>query len=249
MAQLNNAASRTLMCGASLVAVLWLVLFHHLARAQQPEPFDPMKILSSTGEKGGAKGKDSDVRFGPQLVALPEPPRSEYDDCVLKGLKSVSSDVAARSIKTSCEAKQAAAIASRRQKYDQEFGPSVTIDNLLVEQVSIRDGRARVVLKSVDPRGDHMVTYVRLIVWAPPRERYGCKGEYKAFGLLLNLRSGRSMVADLPLHYSAAAGEPCVEVDMLRSRESSWVEGVRAATVLTVRPMSDDYLLPYTRSP
>ena len=109
------------------------------------------------------------------------------NDCILDGLKGVSSDAAARLVRSACEAKkqefrrqsEAKQEEFRRQRVDeleQQYGASVSLDTVQVADRLDREGDELWAIKvaNLDRQSDRIVAYVLIGISPAPGQGLPC---------------------------------------------------------------------------
>ncbi|MGA0570991.1 hypothetical protein ACO2Q9_09760 [Variovorax sp. VNK109] len=176
------------------------------------------------------------------------PPRTVYDDCILKNMAGVANDAAARSVRQACEGKQKQFVAETRSKYDQQYGQVADDAVLEVTKVESRDGMTRISLRNGDQGTKKIVTYARVLVGGHAVLGEGCRGFYEIFSILANIAPGGTVVAEVQPKALGKGAEPCVEVLAARVKEPAWSDSLKAAATSRVKPMQDDFLEAYEGS-
>lgn len=161
----------------------------------------------------------------------------DLNDCIINGMKGVSSDVAARQVRYACDQKQRAYVAERRLKFEQEFGEALGTE--FIELASSFDlagpGKHSIQVRSKE--ASKAVTLIRLeVVPAPGGAGTTCdmpKGRVFAYKVMLKPTQRVRLI------YPSAGESNCVSVVSANARPARWTD---VAFSSTADPMSKDPL-------
>lgn len=176
----------------------------------------------------------------------------DVNDCILEGLRGVTSDRAAAYINKACLAKQEAYRQQQMQLLTQEYGESIRPDYVLVgDYVAESEGVGSVQVTFASEMAAKVLGYVALSVavggggW--------CKFDFETNALettyvyKLAVKPGGS--ARLIFPYKA--GGACVQIAAARARKSTWREVSTSSPVkpLEKDPFADSVLFPPRPTP
>jgi hypothetical protein len=136
-------------------------------------------------------------------------------DCVLGGMKGVSSDVAARQIRWACDQKYQ----EHKRKRLQEFGEILERSSFIKAPNWDHEGPGFHKIQFTNGNSDKTITYVRLRV-APAEDQEGpCDtGKAKRHAYKLFIKPG----ATISFAYPSTNKSECINVDMVVGRPPSW---------------------------
>lgn len=155
----------------------------------------------------------------PLLVAFNEAQAFDVNDCILNGMKGVSSDVAARQIRQACLEKGNEAKRKKRAAAAKEFGEAIDTATLkpLGNHFSVKEPG----FHSSDYENtstDRTLTYVQISV-APSSEGAGCdytNARKHAYKIKLKPRETMSFL------YPSSAQVDCIAVESVYARPPTW---------------------------
>ena len=144
----------------------------------------------------------------------------DLNDCIINGMKGVSSDVAARQVRYACDQKQRAHVAERRLKFEQEFGEPLSTD--LLEEAPHFElagaGKHSIQVTSKEP--SKAVTLIRLEVTpAPAGPGTACDPtRSRVFAYKVMLKPAQKV----RLVYPSTADLNCLSVVSANARPTKW---------------------------
>jgi hypothetical protein len=161
----------------------------------------------------------------------------DLNDCIINGMRGVSSDVAARQVRYACDQKQRAYVAERRLKFEQEFGEALGTE--LLDLASTFDlagpGKQSIQVTSKEP--SKAVTLIRLEV-APAPGGAGATCDFtksRVFAYKVMLKPTQRV----RLIYPSVADSNCISLISANARPIKWTD---VAFSSTADPMPKDPL-------
>lgn len=168
-----------------------------------------------------------------------------YEDCLLQGLKGVSSDAAARLVKMACEGKERDSQKRAIESLTKEFGELIDIDSIKMEEhFNIESkGFSSIQITNSLQNPKEIITYVSLRVYPAEGLNKSCdhsKGINHSYKL--SLKSGSSILLVFP----STSPSICPQIESARARESHWKDFSLSGTVkpMAKDPFSDKSLFP-----
>ena len=161
------------------------------------------------------------------ISVLSAQPANAFDlnDCIINGMKGVSSDVAARQVRYACDQKFRAYKADQLAKLEKEFGEAV--DVALAEQATHFEiaGPGKHSVQITNREASRALTLIRLeITPAPGGPGTNCdatRSRVLAYKTLVKPGSSAKLV------YPIAAESNCISVLSLHARASTWRDLIR----------------------
>lgn len=144
----------------------------------------------------------------------------DLNDCIINGMKGVSSDVAARQVRYACDQKLRAYKAEELSKLEKEFGEAV--DVVLAEKAKFYEiaglGKHSIQITSRD--ASRTLTLVRLeIMPAPGGPGTNCDPtRARVFAYKTLIKPGGSAKLVFPV----AADSNCISVESVHARATTW---------------------------
>lgn len=147
-----------------------------------------------------------------------------YDDCVLQGLKGVSSDAAARMIRQSCENKRTDFYRQADKKVNDEYGvdDSTSILEDYSKSYSLESGGyASNEYKNISKDDTKLISYVKLSVQATDKNGYCDYSSTKYYSYKTSIKPGStgSLLFKAPSSKSI-----CLNVTAVKTKPYKWSE-------------------------
>lgn len=161
----------------------------------------------------------------------------DLNDCIINGMKGVSSDVAARQVRYACDQKERAYIAERRLKFEQEFGEALGSELLELASSFEFAGPGKHSIQVTSKESSKAVTLIRLeVAPAPGGAGTTCdRAKSRVFAYKVMLKPAQRV----KLVYPSAGDSNCVSVASANSRLAKWTD---IAFSSTADPMPKDPL-------
>lgn len=143
---------------------------------------------------------------------------SFFDDCILKEMKGVSSDIAARQIYLACKQKHEEYERQRLQEFAKEYGEAVEKD--LVEKAEhwMSEGAGFHSMEFTNKSTEKTFTYIRLLV-APALKDSPCDFTKQRTHLYKITVKPQGKIK---LIYPSAAESECISADVILARPTTW---------------------------
>lgn len=153
----------------------------------------------------------------------------DLNDCIISGMKGVSSDVAARQVRYACDQKLRAYKVEQLAKFEKEFGELV--DSGLAEQAKFFDlagpGKHSIQISSREPA--RALTFVRLEI-TPATGGPGTSCDplrARVFAYKTLIKPG----ASVKLVFPVVAESNCIAVVSLHARPTAWSDVSFSSTI------------------
>ena len=147
-----------------------------------------------------------------------------YDDCVLQGLKGVSSDAAARMIRQSCENKRTDFYRQADKKINDEYGvdDSTSILDDYSKSYSLESGGyASNEYKNISQDDTKLISYVKLSVQATDKNGYCDYSSTKYYSYKTSIKPG----SNGSFFFKAPSSKSiCLKVASVRTKPYKWSE-------------------------
>jgi hypothetical protein len=145
-----------------------------------------------------------------------------FNDCVLNGLKGVSSDAAARMIRSACDAKLQEFRRERLNELEQQYGVTVSLDTVQVAEQfdSAEDGYWAIKITNLDGQRDRVIAYILIGISPAPGPGLPCiisREVEIAYKVAIRTGASARLMFRPPGSESA-----CVAAKAVRTRVSSW---------------------------
>lgn len=157
------------------------------------------------------------------------------NDCILEGMKGVSSDIAARMVKQACEEKANEARQKNVAALVKEFGDPIAPESVSLAANYSRESGRHVSIQATNnvKNGDQTIRYIKLSV-APVEDGFCATWKRTVFAYKLTLTPGSS----IKLQASAPNTEDvCFEILAVRGTSAGWSDFSIAGTI---EPMGKD---------
>ena len=167
--------------------------------------------------------------------------RAIVSDCIINGMKGVSSDAAASMIRTACENRASALKRDRDLQNQREYGTSVA-ENAIEVTPSRRAGSVadRLVVSNVRGRPDAVITYVSFNVSSMTKGGQ-CYGEDMRLAYKMSLPSNSSVQLQIPAFYPAESPGVCAKIVEVKAKPSTWSDSMRSLTSIgEIAPLKVD---------
>lgn len=144
----------------------------------------------------------------------------DLNDCIINGMKGVSSDIAARQVRYACDQKHKTYKQGQLDRLSKEFGDVVEIDTLKAAKYSDLEGPGFQSMLYTNESGDKTVTFVRLAVTpAPLGPGTACDAsKRRVFAYKVTVKP----LDTIKLIYPAPALAICLEPLVVIARTPSW---------------------------
>lgn len=166
---------------------------------------DPMKLLAAI--------------FGTFLMTS-SASAFDLNDCIINGMKGVSSDVAARQVRYACDQKQRAYVAERQLKFEQEFGEALDTELLELATHFELAGAGKHSIQVTSKESSKAVTLIRLeVAPTPAGPGKACdptKSRVFAYKVMLKPTQKVRLV------YQSAGDSNCISVVSANARPAKW---------------------------
>lgn len=157
------------------------------------------------------------------------------NDCIINGMKGISSDAAARQIRYACDQKHKEYKSERTEKLLKDFGEVVDVDILEASKFYSPEGPGFYSIEYTNRSGEKTITFLRMEVTpAPAGPGTDCdtnKRRVYAYKLLVKPR------ASIKLMYPSTTSSNCLTPTIVLARPPSWKD-VSLSSV--VKPLEKD---------
>lgn len=144
----------------------------------------------------------------------------DLNDCIINGMKGVSSDVAARQVRYACDQKHRAHVTERRLKFEQEFGESLSTDLLEMAPHFELAGAGKHSIHVTSKEPSRAVTLIRLEVTpAPAGPGKACDPtRSRVFAYKVMVKPAQRV----RLVFPSTADSNCLSIDSANARPTKW---------------------------
>lgn len=159
----------------------------------------------------------------------------DLNDCIINGMKGVSSDVAARQVRYACDQKHQELKRQRQDELSIEFGEPVDVVTFEMDKYTNIEEPGFNSMRYTNKSPDKTVTFVRLeVVPAPDGPGTSCdvsKRRVYAYKVTMKPRT------DVKLIYPASASSNCLTPLVVLGRTPSWKD---VSFSSSVKPIDKD---------
>ncbi|MGT2430653.1 hypothetical protein ACU4HD_21900 [Cupriavidus basilensis] len=160
----------------------------------------------------------------------------DMNDCILQGMKGVSSDVAARQIRYACEQKLKAYKLQRSESLSKEFGSAIDKDDLELAKFYNVEGPELYSLQFTNKNPSKTVRYIRLDVmplWGQPKLCDWSKSRTYAYEVTVKPGAAVSLI------YPSPVTSNCLIPSLVLARPVSWKD---VSLPFSIKPADKDPL-------
>lgn len=157
-------------------------------------------------------------------------------DCIINGLKGVSSDVAARLVRVACKEKQEEHRKEMMRALEQEYGDELDTTSIVMADHFATETTDSASIEITNPTKlpENTLTYVKLSVMPAAGENKPCDQSRKTmYSYKLTLKPGDSIKLVFPIDAEAI----CTSIDAARGRPSAWQD---FSLLGSVKPLDKD---------
>lgn len=158
----------------------------------------------------------------------------DFNDCIINGMKGISSDLAARQIRMACLAKYDEYKDGRLRKLAKEYGEAIDNGGMY------RGGNFQYgddgfhSMKYTNVTGDKTITFVRLRTAPAPAPGTQCDfNKQRVYAYKITVKPRESIT----LFYPSSAGSECSDLVTILGKPSSWKD---VSFSSTAKPLDND---------
>lgn len=143
----------------------------------------------------------------------------DINDCIINNMKGVTSDVAARAIKSACDQKEVDARISTQREITKPFGQSIETSVAKLNNVLAYPGGGFLGIQITNISKNTTVKYVRLRTWPAPAGGAACITSGVAeYAYEVTLAPRKSLLFQFP----SSSASACIEVVAVFGKDASW---------------------------